>query len=96
MRPARVLALSGALSFGIAALAGEPAAAGLGLLLILAAGVALAASEFMALQADRRGPAFVDVNTCEECGYDLARLPTDRCPECGMMRRPPHLHRSAG
>lgn len=61
--------------------------AALGILLILAAILAAAVQECTALQEshqrDRPPP---DPDTCQECGYDLARLPADRCPECGTLR----------
>lgn len=59
----------------------------MGILLILGAMVGAAVREFTELQQshqrDRPPP---DPDTCQECGYDLARLPANRCPECGTLR----------
>lgn len=61
--------------------------AALGILLVLGAMLAAAVQEFTALQEAEEGPPEPpDPNTCQECGYDLARLPADRCPECGTLR----------
>ncbi len=69
-----------------AATAMGPAAA-LGVLLMLAAILGAAVQEFTALQeTHQRHRPPPDPATCQECGYDLARLPADRCPECGTLR----------
>lgn len=60
---------------------------GLGILLILGAIVGAAVQEFTAVQqTHQRHRPPPDPDSCRECGYDLARLPAHRCPECGTLR----------
>jgi hypothetical protein len=61
--------------------------AALGALLLIGALVGAATREFTALQESHQRPSRPpDPDICQECGYDLARLPSDRCPECGTIR----------
>ena len=32
-------------------------------------------------------PRPIDFGKCQQCGYDLRGLPSNRCPECGMAFR---------
>ncbi|MFG0259483.1 MAG: zinc ribbon domain-containing protein [Phycisphaerales bacterium JB041] len=51
---------------------------------LLLAGIALLAGEGLALLGRRAVP--IRPGECESCGYPLADLPSERCPECGSPR----------